>query len=123
MIFVTVCDALKAKISSFVLGRCARRNVEQCSLINESRCDPSEHKLHESHEIRLHRAVLCTTGSPANYEEFFVKVRETKVTIRPRVVGGGHENNTSYAYLSNLKLLGSIFGTNDAALRPLAGDF
>ena len=38
MVFATVCDAVKTKIAAFVAGTVVRRSIDDCHLINKSRC-------------------------------------------------------------------------------------
>lgn len=120
MVFITVSDALNAKISAFVAGKASRQNVENCSLINKSRCVRSEVELHESFDIRLHRAEISTNGSPTDMHEFLERMRNENHSIGARVEGAGHENNCFYVIFANLKTKGTMLNINEMNLRRLA---
>ena len=121
MVFVTVCNALNAKVSAFVAEKEGSRNVDECSLISKSRCAVSELELHESLDIRLDRAKISTICSLDDLDEFLVKTYDDDDPVSSCVEDIRHDNNSIYVYFSNLKAMGIKLLILDANLEALDG--
>ena len=65
---------------------------------------------------------ISTTAARADLDAFLERLDADKAEVNPLIEGGGHENNTYYVFVSNLKALGRLFDIPTETLRLLAGN-
>lgn len=103
MVFVTVKDALCAKLTAFVAGV----SVPGVVFAYKSSCTESEKYLDEKLDVRMHRLEICIDGELSDFNEMLKMLREENEQVAVRVGGLGGVNNTRYVYIFNIKRFAS----------------
>lgn len=99
MAFLSVKEAVSAKISAFVAGV----TPEGVCFAYKSKCSSSENYLSKTLDMRMHRLEITVRGEMGAWNEFerIALVDDEEV---PSVWGGsGSENNRKFVYISNIK--------------------
>jgi len=117
MVFVTVKDALAAKIGAFTAGV----QVPGVAFVLKSSCSTAEVKLANKCDAHFHRLEIKVKADAADWPELLLAVGdEVDAEVMTKNSSRGHERNKKYLIISNIKRFGTIFGIDRATIRSLS---
>ena len=102
MVFVTMQEAVGAKIRAFLAGV----DLNDCKIVNKSTCEPAENKLSSKYDIRFHRLEVKVVGCIADVNELVLLVNPNGPSISDLVAVISHEDNASFVFMTNIKQFG-----------------